>query len=668
MTRTWTNGSGLALSAANLMSLEADIASLFAAIAAQHPTVILPEPTGADDYTVINTLAAANPTKALSFRSGRTYRIDSQLNITNPIYGNGAKLDATRIATATQLNQRYAIKASGTIASSITITTAIAKNAKAVTNMSSNAGYAVGQMVLISNDETPVVGMARTDRDKGELNTVASVDGGTGVTLKTGLIQAMGTTGLKIQRLTPLENYFIESLDITMGGLNKDHNAVEVAYGRNVKVRNLTIDGAEDCAIGLRTVMYGTIENNYVKNSTSGPLGLTGYGVCLWDGSRGIDVINNDFEDNRHHVAGGGAWPVVFVHVDNNRGRNSISASYDCHESCFYWWFTRNTAEGGTHGMFLRGQYITAEDNEIRGMSAEMIGVHTWDGVTEQKGIKLWRNRGYDCAYGISVGKTGTEDEYTRVDIEVIGNYLEECGINPIRVRDYDGLKATDNTIVGGTLQAMLFEGLSAAVPGKNLTCSDNNIKGHGTVGIHVKYFNKAKAHANVIVGGSAEGIYFEGDATTKSTNLTYGGNDIDTPGASGIRVLNVNDVNGSTGEILTPTINGIWYKDCSRTNTTGVTVRANAQYGIFYDGGIQHVLGNPHVSGGTGSSPAYDAVRVSGVTDLSITGGFLASPRYAVYTTTSDWISVIGTDVHTTSNATKINSDATNKVITPVL
>jgi hypothetical protein len=46
-------------------------------------------------------------------------------------------------------------------------------------------------------------------------------------------------------------------------------------------------------------------------------------------------------------------------------GQRSSDAAYDCHESCFYWTFTKNVAVGVASGFIIRGQYITVDGNEI---------------------------------------------------------------------------------------------------------------------------------------------------------------------------------------------------------------------------------------------------------------------------------------------------------------
>jgi hypothetical protein len=166
-----------------------------------------------------------------------------------------------------------------------------------------------------------------------------------------------------------------------------------------------------------------------------------------------------------------------------------------------YWQFVGNTAEVATHGMFLRGQHILADNNVFREISNEMIGVHVWDDVAEQVDIKVWNNRGYNCGYGISVGKTGSEFEHISYDIEVIGNQMRIV-VNPIRIRNVRGCMVVDNRITA-TGAAILLEGIDQNTQSTDLTVINNFIRGHGTIGIHCKFFDGARIDKNDIAGFS---------------------------------------------------------------------------------------------------------------------------------------------------------------------
>lgn len=649
-TRTWTNGSGVALSAANLNALEADLSAALgvpdAALAARVVAgatktaldaayvneadftsaiaslfagyVIAAEPSGGDDTSTLNALLASGAGKTVVLKAGRTYYITATLNVpSNTGFDlNGATIDAKNhdghagIPVGTALNQRFAIRADGSLGTPVAVSVAITKWSKTLTGIASTTGFTAGDVVLISNTEVVVPGMDLSSRVKGELNVIASVDSGTAVTLTHGMTLAYGTTGLTISKMTPAENVTVRNGNILLGGVGSAHNGVEIKYGRNSRIEKIHCDGAEDVGLGLKSVLNGDIEGCTSINCTSsGTLGPTGYGACVWDASRHVRVTGNYFENNRHHVAGGGILPPMHVMVSNNNGRRSSSASYDCHEPCHYWTFRGNTAEGGSHGIFVRGQYITVEGNRVSDISQEAFAVHAYNSVAEQWGVKLKNNTAVHCGYGLSVGKASGETlEYVSRELVVNGNELIDCGTNPIRVRMFNGAKVSHNTISGGLAAGMLLEGVDNTTRSKNLTLDGNDVTNAGTHGVHLKY---------------------------------------------------VDDVMGVGGQIITPGQNGYYIEQCNRTNL-GPKVNTPTQVGIQYTGGTGHVLNNRHVSGGTNG--AYDAVRsaLDGGT-LNVVGGYLASARYAIYqtTTTTSKLNVTGTHVADTVHATKVNKDA---------
>lgn len=640
-----------------------------------------PEPLAgaADNSTALNAQLAANAGGLFALKPARTYVCNSVLNVPDGTTFdlNGATLDFTGMANGTALGQRYGIRADGSLGSQVAVAPAgaLVKWSKVITGIASTAGFAAGDTVLLSSDEDVVPGMDLDTRDKAELNTILSVDSGSQVTLTHGLIfdyalthvmPVLGTvsTNLNIRKMNPVKKVTIKNGTLKMRGVGSAHNGIQFEYARNVMVDNIHVDGAEDCSVGFKATLNGTMKNSTAINATSSAtLGPTGYGVCVWDASRHIKIDNNYFENNRHHVAGGGIWPAVFVRVSNNAGRKSLSASYDCHEPCHYWAFTKNTAEVGTHGFFVRGQYVTLEGNTVSDISQEAYAIHPYNSVTEQRGIRIINNIATHCGYGISVGKASGETvEPLSYDLEIVGNTLNDCGTNPIRVRYFDGAKVSGNAINGGASAAIFLEGPSASLPSKNLTAMGNTITGHGSFGIYVKYFEGAKVSGNTIVGGTAEGIFCEGDGTTKSKWLTLDGNDVRSAGTNGIMVKNCDDLEMSGGLIISPTNHGVYLLTCTRAAMSNVKVRTPAQYGVYIDGGAAHTLTGVHVSGGAGST--YDSLRVVGVTGLNVSGGYYASPRYGIFTTTTTPVLVVGAYVKDTVHGTKINCDAATQTL----
>jgi hypothetical protein len=592
--------------------------ALLSAVASAFPTVTAPEPTGSDDSAMLAAFITANAGRVLSLRSGRTYIVPAGLTLPTKtvLLGNFATLDCTGMADGTSLSQRYAVRSDGSLGSTILVDAPITKWGKVITNVNTTSGVAVsglvaGDMVLISNGERPVVGMTRTDRSKGELNEVASVDSPTQLTLRYGALFDYASTDLSIRKVTPVEGVAVESLNILMGGVDSAHNGVQVRYGRDISIDRVSVDGAEDTGLGLRTVLNGRITNSTARHSTSSTktgssFGPTGYGAVIWDGSRHIAVEDNYFYDCRHFVAGGGSYPPAFVDVKGNDGQRASSAGYDCHEPCHYWTFDGNTVEGATHGFYLRGQYITARNNEVSDCSAEAFAVHTFDGVQEQRGVRVIDNTVNRTGYGISVGKTGSEYEYVSYDVEVTGNKLTDCGTNPIRLRNFIGAKVGGNTINGGAGHSIRLEGVSSTVRSSNLTMWANDINGAEQCAYDLRYIDEIN-----LVGGIA-----------------------DTAGQYPLQMT-----------------------ECNDSIISAFKGKAGAYGGIFISGGARHQVNGCEMRGSTNAAIA-DGVRVDASADVTVMGGIYAQARWAVWTTNTD--GVIVTLVNARGSGSKIKVENT--------
>ena len=597
--------------------------ALLAAVAEAFPTVIAPEPTGADDTMMLDTFVAANAGKVLSLRTAATYITPNGLTLPTKTFllGNYATLDCTGMADADHLSQRYAIRSDGTLGDTVLVDAPITKWGKTVTNVNTTPGIAAsglvaGDMVLISNGERPVIGMTRTDRSKGELNEIASVDSPTQVTLRYGALFDYASTDLAIRKVTPVEGVGVESLNILMGGVDSAHNGVQVAYGRDITIDRVSVDGAEDTALGLRAVLNGRITNSTARHSTSstktGPnFGPTGYGAVVWDGSRHIAVEDSYFYDCRHFVAGGGAWPPAFVDVKGNDGQRASSAGYDCHEPCHYWTFDGNTVEGATHGFYLRGQYITARNNEISDCSGEAFAVHTFDGVQEQRGIRVIDNTANRTGYGLSVGRTGSEYEYVSYDVEVTGNKFTDCGTNPIRLRNFIGAKVGGNTINGGAGHSIRLEGASSTVRSSKLTMWANDINGAAQCAYDLRYIDDIN-----LVGGTA-----------------------DTPGQYPLQMT-----------------------DCNDTITSAFKGIAGGYGGIFISGGARHQVNGCEMRCSTNAGIA-DGVRADASADVTVIGGIYAQARWAVWTTNTDGVIVQLVNARNSGSKIKVDNATSQSV-----
>lgn len=578
--------------------------------------IVAPAPTGGDDTAALNTFLTANADKAVRLKPGATYKINSTLAVPTGITlnGNGATIDATALPVGTAFGQQLAIHAQGSLGAALAVSDPIAQWSKTITGITSTVGLVAGDYILVANQEQPVVGMTRTDRDKGELRRILTVDSATQLTLNTGSVLAYGTNSITIQKFLPVRDVTIRNLTLQMGGVGSGHNGIRFTYGRNIVVENVKIDGAEDVSLSLNTVLNGRVVGGSYTNSTNPSYTTSGYGVAVVEGSRHVTVEDNYFYNCRHFVAGGGKWPTIYVDVVGNHGEKSLNAAYDCHEPSFHWTFKRNTGHGVNTGIIIRGQYVTVEDNIITDCASSAYLAQTFDGVTEQRSIRFINNRAIkSVGFGIALeGKAaGAEPDSLKIDCEIVGNDLTDCGVDTIMARHFDGLQVSDNKVSGSTRHGLLLLGLLSTNTSKNLTLGLNKVKNAGGDGIQAQF---------------VDGITGPGDVVHTTVN------------------------------------HGIDLITCNRTNMSGATVRNPGYSGIFINGGAVHSIAGAVVSGGLNAS--YDAIRSSAASDVSVVGGYAAGARTGVATTGGDNHVIMGVNAKATTSATKVSSDAVNKVM----
>lgn len=573
-----------------------------------------------DDTAAAAMFASTSAGDRVTFGKG-TFKLTQGLNIPSGVHVDltGATLDFTSMPDGVTLAEKIGLSATGSLSAALPVSNAIAQWSRTVTGISSTATLAAGDLILLRNDERPVPGMTRTDRDKGELQIIQSVDSGTQITLTSGALFAYGTTSLEIVKVNPVENITIKGGKILMGGVNSAHVGVQIRYGKNIKFDSVMIDGAEDTAISLRTIYDSTVDKCTISNSTSNAgIGNTGYGVAIVEGSRNIRVGKNNFYNCRHFVAGGGFWPAVFVDIHHNQGERSSDAAYDCHESTLYWTFTKNMADGVASGFIVRGQYITIDGNKITNSLGRAYRAATFDLVTEQRGIRFINNEATNCVYGLEMDgqAAGAEPNCLKIDCNISRNILRDCGPNPILLRHFQNVKMDDNEIYGSTNHAILCLGLAIGTP---------------------------------------------------STGLKMRGCQVTDSGLDSIKVQFVDDVMIDTPIITNAGSSGIEMLTCNRTMITNHQIRTYQQNGIFVSAGAVHSISGGIVTGQNPLSTTFDALRFSGTDAVDVSGGYYTGPRYGVNSTTTTNVSVSGVNARDAvgSGGVKINVDAANKSVT---
>lgn len=587
------------------------------------PGVSAPEPSGGDDTAALNAVLAAHAGEVVALRPGRTYKVTDTIRVPSgtTLDGRGATIDATGIPAGTALGQRVAIEGVGSIGPDIAVSTAVAQWSRVITGLASTATLAAGDLILIRNEEPHTPGSTRADRDKGELNIVASVDSATDITLASGALFAYGTTGLVVQKLDPVRDVRVTGVEIVCAGVGSAHNGIRVRYGRDITIDRVTVQGAEDMGVTLNTVWNGRIGDSVIEGSTSSAtLGNTGYGAAAVEGSRHITIDGNRFDNCRHFVAGGGYWPAVFIDVTDNHGTRASNYGYDCHEAAYYWRFAGNTATGCAGGFVIRGQYVTVDGNTVTDTSGRGVFCYTYDGVNEQVGLVITRNRIRSAAAGIVVDGlgAGSSVDSLKSNVTISGNVLRDIGSGTaIFLRHFANAVVNDNDVrsVAAT-SGIRCDGLSGTTPGTSLTLNGNTVR--SVTGASSSCVRVADVTGLTMAGTSAE------DATNEAITL--------------LRCFDA-------------TVSG-----CRALRGRFAALRVDASGRVMVNGGV--------FSDSTSSTGGH-GVRVTDSVSVTVNGTKTVNPRHGIYITGTDYVICTGNNAYGNLLAPTVRVDgATSQVV----
>lgn len=587
-------------------------------VARQVPVIVAGEPSETGDDAEQLDVLTSRVGVSVSLLPGRTYRLRSGITLgSNTTFDlNGATLDFTQMPVATGLGQRKAITAEGSIGPAIDVSAVVPQWSRIVAGISSTTSLSAGDLILLSNNERPIAGMTRTALKKAQLAVIRSVDSPTQITLTAGAIFQYGATGLRVQKITPVENITVHGGHIKLGGVGSGHNGINIRFGRNITVRDMTIEGAEDQSVAFSTVYNGKALHNTISDATSSTaLGNTGYGVSASEASRYILIQGNQFRNCRHFVAGGGGWPTIQVDVLDNQGEHSKDAAYDCHEPCLYWTFRGNTTSGSDGvGFIIRGQHITVDNNTVIDAGSTGIRCYTFDGVSEQVGLRVTNNRVVRSAAGIEVdglNRGGDTVDSIKRGTVITGNTIQTVIYAGLLVRNFVGAIVSDNIVYDvGAEDGILCTGLSAAKPSSDLTMTGNEVRGVlGAARIGIKLVDVARA---TVSATSAEDVSGEGITLLRCLDATVNASRVCRAGFAGLRI----DGGGRV------TVSGGNYSDA--TAATG------------------------------------DGIRVTASSDVTIAGTVTKNPRSGIYVTGTNYVSVTGNNARANGSGSRINIDAT--------
>ncbi|MFV0976973.1 right-handed parallel beta-helix repeat-containing protein [Bacillus sp. BSL6] len=536
---------------------------------------------------------------------------------------NKTIIDATDLPYGNKLSERFAFELSGSVGDPVSIPVDIPKWSSTLT-VQSTQGLKSGDLLYITSLEPYIPGTTSTLWKKGELVTVKHIESETRLTLNEFTIFSYDAKfQTEIKKVTPIENIVIENISIKMAGVGSVHTGIKIKYGRNIKIRNVHITGAEDTGILVDTVYGIDIEGCKIEDCTSAGLsiGNTGYGICLSAGTRFGTVKNNSFRNCRHWISGGGNIPTVFIDVIGNKGSHSIGYGFDCHEPCMYWKFERNKAAGCNGGFLIRGQYITVINNDVHGSTADAYKVTTFDVISEQKGIRLEDNQSRGVNTGISCDGSNAK----LVDLVIRNNKSESPTYYGVYVKHFNGLIVDGNEVYNSLNESIRIESLSSIERSSDVLLGNNKVKGSAKEGI------KVTAVDDVVL-------------TKEKVSTCIG---------AGIYMLDCSKINISAA-VKNCASNGIHLISCNNTMSLEVDLNG-CYYGILIDGGVFHQISNL-----SAFDNQLDGIRVMNTQDVNINTTITKNPRHGIYITASNFIIVTNNNARLNIHSDKINIDPT--------
>lgn len=410
-----------------------------------------------------------------------TYIITSTINLSGGAVRIDGTVDATTMPAGATFDQAVVFKCEGAISAGPNIDSRISAGQ---TTFSIENTYQVGDLLLLENDERPIPGIERADRDKGEIKRVIETDGASFRTSSPTYFDYNPPS--KISLIQPVKINFSGTGTIICGGVGSGHSAIFIKFGIRPTISGLTILNAEDVGASLQFCWSPVVSNIQVEGSTSPSYGSTGYGIYLGGGTTAAVVTQCMFFNCRHGLAGNGRIPSLFCSVDRCFSDNAL---LDSHEPCFEWQFFGNVIMGGNDGMLIRGQHTDAIFNRFFGNSGTALRVKTWDLVTVQEGIRTVFNRIRASGSGYSAdGRSTSSDPVSRKPglvafgdrVEQSGNangasvtitHATEATVN-VETRRNHGVKGVD--ILSSRLRELIALADDALVP---VSLSDSTVK-----------------------------------------------------------------------------------------------------------------------------------------------------------------------------------------------
>ena len=434
-------------------------------------------------------LAINNSTESVIDLGGKTYKVNTQMNITrsNITIRNGS----VELSNLSGSSDRYGFAFTGSEGADVLVTGSVVAGSTDL-EVATTSGLVAGDLVyIVSTDDFA------TSCKQGELNRVESVTDGTNLVLSNPFLFAMGGT-INLRKITPIKNIVMEDMTF-LGDIPADvahyRGAINAFRCENFTVKRCKFRGMYARGIAFQRTYTGKVSECEFFDSTKPD---TGFGVDVLDGCFDIQVEKcsshgmNSLVNSSQTLGGINAG----VHVADSAHRGTSAIAFFAANTVGCSVTKSKVLDSGGVGIICAGDRFAAEDCSIQNCTTgiQFFALRT----------VLTQNYNMVTITGCKIGNCGRGIEVT-------------SAVNAVPLND---VTISDNQIscgIGGygiKIQAQIASGIS------NLVLANNTMRSPGM----------AQDYINITTD----------DATSFVRGVTATGNNIFGSGQIGISVINV--------------------------------------------------------------------------------------------------------------------------------
>lgn len=421
-------------------------------------------------------------------------------NVTLEGVGDRTVLDGRSLPNGDITQRPFLIRASGLQVGSLKISTKLTEGQTKLSVTGDLNKARNGRMIQINSSERQAETEVGLLPYKEEIQKIVNVDFQNGtIEIDSGLLfDYTSDDDIRGEIYEPVRNVEIKKLKIIMGGIGSVHSGININYGLNAKVDQVTIDGAEHIGMQMTRTYLFSIMNSYLLNSTS-PLFdnfNSGYGIAVISSSCYGQIEKNFFDNCRHGVTGGNHAPHHINVISNVCTNCRVGYALGCHEPCMYWTFNGNTIQGCASGINTRGMHMTITDNLVKNIS----------GV------------------GISTGGTSGTNLPVAKEYIITNNRITNVDGRAIELRGHfgriEGAIIEKNTCIK-TLGIVIRNGINLLIT-NNLIDQTNNLQ-NTVYGIQLTSADGITLSGNHIIGARTHGVFIQDcNEVNISNNMFY--------------------------------------------------------------------------------------------------------------------------------------------------